>query len=191
MNSHQLLFQQIEKKISLTETDKESLKLVFLEEEVKKNDFLVRSGSTARSLFFLVSGYIRCFIQDELGNEITTELVASGNLITAFESFSQLIPSSESVQCLTPCLILKISKKEYEKLFSVISSWDIFCRSIYESKLIRDAKRKNMLQSMVAKERYQAIVEQQPELALNIPVKYLASYLGIQPQSLSRIRKDF
>lgn len=191
IDHHAFLLKKIEKKIPLSDLEKDHLITAFTLQKCSKNDYLIRSGETAHYLYFLLDGFVRCFTQDEEGNEITTELIAPRNLFTAFESFTLQNSSSAFLQCLTDCSYLRISKNKYEELFSTIPQWSVFCRSVYDGQLIRDSKRKSILQSMNAKERYNYILENDPELALHVPVKYLASYLGIQPQSLSRIRKEF
>ena len=66
--------------------------------------------------------------------------------------------------------------------------WPAFCRSVYEDSILKMSRRIQALQSKTAEERYEQLIETQADMALHVPVKYLASYLGIRPQSLSRIR---
>ncbi|MBX2842423.1 MAG: Crp/Fnr family transcriptional regulator, partial [Flammeovirgaceae bacterium] len=70
-----------------------------------------------------------------------------------------------------------------------VEAWPRFCQSVYEDYILQISKRLNILQNLTATEKYENLLASSPHIALHTPVKYLASYLGIQPQSLSRIRK--
>jgi len=162
----------------------------FTLEETEKNASLIQTEERGNTLYFILEGFVRCFYLDEQGSEVTAAIMGPEQFVTAFDSFVHEKPSRISVQSITDAKLLRISKTEYDAMYKQVAGWPVFCNSIYEDYITRNNKRMHALQNLSAKERYQQLMEQQPDLVLNTPIKYLASYLGIRPQSLSRIRKS-
>jgi len=184
-----LLIDTISKKINLS---KEEIKILLSSFQIitkNKNEYLVNQGNKSTYLYFLTKGYVRFFYNDE-GNEITTQIYTKKSFITSFESFIKNNSSKENIQCNSDCTLLRISKNQYENLYKEISDWSIFCESVYQNYILKTGERVNSLQNLSASKRYLNLLQNQPNIALNTPVKHLASYLGIKPQSLSRIRKE-
>lgn len=183
------LINRVKAKIALTGRETEILNSRFREVEKRKGELLLREGALARHLYFIISGFVRSFHISN-GEEITTQIAVAGDFVTSFESYNESTPSEENIQCISGCELLSISKADHGKLYDEVAHWMTFCNSVYEDSIIRYAKRVNSLQNLSASERYEEILATQPEIALNASVKHLASYLGIKPQSLSRIRKS-
>lgn len=184
-----ILIDTLEKKINISDKEKEVLTTYFQITIKKKNEYLVNEGASSSYLYFIINGYVRCFYNDD-GNEIITQISTTKDFITSFESFLNNNSSKENIQCISDCILLRISKDQYENLYKEISNWSIFCKSVYEDHIIGISKRANSLQNLSASKRYLRLLNTQPNIALNTAVKHLASYLGIKPQSLSRIRKE-
>lgn len=185
---HNILLAEIQKKIELSSSESIQLQSAFQVIHTSKHQVLIETGSVAQHLYFIVEGIMRCFQVEESGNELTTELVSDKCFLTSFESFVQQQPSRVSLHCVTNCILLQISKKTYDDLYSEIAGWADFCRSVYENNLLRNTQRISDLQRLSATDRYDQLMKSSPELVQQVPIKYLASYLGIRPQSLSRIR---
>lgn len=183
-----ILVDVIKKNVNLTDKELEILTAYFEIITRKKNEFLVNEGSKSLYLYFIIDGYVRCFHNDE-GNEITTQISTTKDFVTSFESFLNNDFSKENIQCTSDCTLLRISKDEYENLYREVSNWSIFCKSVYEDHIRKISERAYSLQNLSASKRYLRLLSTQPNIALNSAVKHLASYLGIKPQSLSRIRK--
>ena len=182
------LIEKIQQKISITEKEKAHLLATWQSVKLAKNEYLIKEGYKSQYLYFILSGYVRCFHCDDEGNEITTELLGN-DFIPSFESFIKEEISTENIQCVKPCEVLRITKSEYDMLYQTILEWPVFCKEVYEELILRKNKRLYSLQNLSAKERYAEVMKNQPGLIQNIPIKYMASYLGIKQQSLSRIRK--
>ncbi|GAA0894146.1 Crp/Fnr family transcriptional regulator [Fulvivirga kasyanovii] len=187
---HKTLINIVESRVPVSPEEQELLTASFHPKSSKKNEFLLKSGQKPQQLYFIVSGYVRCFYVDDEGNEITTDILSARELVTSFESFLKDIPSSYSIQCISDCELLFISKQDYQALYQKVEGWPVFCQGVYESHILKMTSRINALQTLSASDRYEKLLNKQPEIALHTPVKHLASYLGIKPQSLSRIRKD-
>ncbi len=184
-----ILIDTIKKKVNISEEEEERLTSNFQEITPMKNEYLVTEGTQSHYLYFILEGFVRSYhIED--GNEITTQISTSRDFVTSFESFLSNDLSKENIQCMSDCTLLKISKEAYLRLYTDVSSWSIFCKYVYEDQIRRISERAHSLQNLSASERYLKLLNTQPEIALNTAVKDLASYLGIKPQSLSRIRKE-
>lgn len=186
---HHILIKKITNKISISHNETDLLTASFHPINCKKNEYLLKAGQKPQKLYFIVSGYVRCFYIDQEGNEITTDILSSNELVTSFESFLKDTPSTYSIQCISDCELLFISKQDYQALYQKVEGWPVFCQAVYESHIMKMTSRINALQTLSASDRYEKLLNKQPEIALHTPVKHLASYLGIKPQSLSRIRK--
>lgn len=170
----------------------EQLRLVldqFSKVEFKKNEYLIEEGETASFYFFLESGFARSFAIDLEGNDVTSKFYAKADIVIDWHSYFLKTPCREYIQAITPITAWKIGFVDFMKLFSI----EAF-REVGRTRLVNDYfMLKSHTVSMVtepAKDRYQQLVKERPEIALNVPVKHIATYLGITDTSLSRIRKE-
>jgi CRP-like cAMP-binding protein len=184
-----ILLDSIKEVTIISDNEVEILTSAFKIITKKKNEYLVEEGALSPNLYFIVKGYVRCFYIED-GNEITTQIYSTKDFVTSFKSFLNNEYSKEYIQCTSNCTLLSISKFDYDKLYQEVSTWSTFCKSVYEKHIVKISERANSLQNLSASDRYLRLLNTQPNIALNTAVKHLASYLGIKPQSLSRIRKD-
>ena len=139
---------------------------------------------------FVVSGKLRNFYIDDAGNEVTCFFVTADSFVSAFTSFLTNTPTHENITALEDTVLRVISKKDIEELSVLIPKMQIFRRIIAENLFIIMEKRIMMLQSQSAHERYEKMLKENPEILLSVPLQYTASFLGITPQHLSRLRKE-
>jgi CRP-like cAMP-binding protein len=139
---------------------------------------------------FVVSGKLRNFYIDDAGNEVTCFFVTADSFVSAFTSFLTNTPTHENISALEDTVLRVISKKDIEELSVLIPKMQIFRRIIAENLFIIMEKRIMMLQSQSAHERYEKMLKENPEILLSVPLQYTASFLGITPQHLSRLRKE-
>ena len=185
-----MLIDAVKEKVDISDAEVEILTSSFQLIRKKKNAYLVKEGDASLHLYFILEGYVRCYYIDDAGNEITTHICGSNEFVTSFESFSYKVPSKANVQCTSDCVLLSITKEEHDGLYKSILNWTPFCQSVYEKQIVKISERAHTLQILSASERYLRLLHKQPQIAQNTSVKHLASYLGIKPQSLSRIRKE-
>ncbi|WP_108867187.1 Crp/Fnr family transcriptional regulator [Aquimarina aquimarini] len=178
----------IESKIELSSSDKKYICSLGKPICVNKKSNLLRGGQVSNKLYFIQKGILRSYHISKKGDDLTSEIVSSLNFYTNFESFGNGTPSVEYIEALTDCELIEISKESYLSLFNKVKGWPLFCNSLYEKYIKKSAARVNSLKNLSAKERYNDFVSKNPEIVKSIPIKHLASYLGIKPQSLSRIR---
>jgi CRP-like cAMP-binding protein len=176
--------------VSLTMEEKSEIEQAFSTIEIVKGDLWVQQGKVCDQVGFVVSGKLRNFYIDDTGNEITCYFVSSENFISSFTSFLTNTPANENISALEDSVIRVISKKDLEELCERVPKMQIFRRVIAENLFITMEKRIFMLQSQSAHERYENMLKNNPDIILSVPLQYTASFLGITPQHLSRLRKE-
>lgn len=161
----------------------------FEEVHFSKNDFLIELNKTSAFYYFLEEGFLRSYTIDLEGNDITSKLFASGDIVIDWHSYFLKKPSREPIQALTPGKCWKIRFSDFMKLFHI----EAF-REVGRTRLVQNYfELKNHSISVIAdhaKDRYLHLLKEKPELVNNVPLKHLATYLGITDTSLSRIRKE-
>ncbi|NLF43330.1 MAG: Crp/Fnr family transcriptional regulator [Bacteroidales bacterium] len=184
-----LLKKKISEVISLNKEDHELIETYFKPLKVEKNIRLIEPGTPVRLAYFINSGYIRYYKYLESGEELIIHLYAANNFATSLNSFFSNLPSCEVMQTLTECELLTITKDDLEKLYSTNQKWQYFGRKLMEGFLIEKEQRIIDQISLSGQEKYLKLFKTNPDIIQNVQVKYLASFLGLQPESLSRIKK--
>ncbi len=155
---------------------------------LKKGEYFLKTGRHSDRLGFVQSGIIRefVFIADK---EVTKWISTKGYFVVDLSSFIFQHPARWNIQALTNCELFVIDSKDYQKIKKVISRWaeleKVFiakCFTVLEDRVLQHL-------SMTAEERYQQLFNFNKELFNQVPLQYLASMLGITPETLSRIRK--
>lgn len=152
-----------------------------------KNEFILREGKICRKLYFLESGLLRYFILKD-GIEITKFFTIAPYCFTSQASFNNRVPSRENIQTIEDVVVWEINYEDNHKLLA-LKSWNAFARKITQEVQFFTEEILEELQSETAETRYLKMLINQGELLQRLPLKILASYLGIAPQSLSRIRR--
>lgn len=176
--------------IDLDKQDVELVKTLFKYHAVEKGRSLVEQGKPVDRVFFILSGYLRYFKVIASGEEQVIHLYAPGHFATSLSGFFLGNTAKETLQAITGCEFLYISKPDLEKLYSTNDKWQGFGRKLMESFLIEKEERIIDQLSLTAHDKYVKLIENQPDIIQNVPVKYIASFIGVQPESLSRIRKE-
>ncbi len=183
----QQLLQHIKNYSLLSSEAEQALYHCFEEQVLSKNDYLVTEGKICRHLYFLEQGAIRgYYILD--GKEITHWFGFAQDFVTSFHSFITEQPAVENIQLLEGSILWSISKNNLNKLFKQFPEIDRLVRIAYEKYYIRLEERFVNAQFKTATERYESLLEQTPHIIERVPLGYIASYLGISQETLSRIR---
>jgi CRP-like cAMP-binding protein len=185
-----ILTENINQIVSLTTEEKSTIEKAFSTIEISKGNFWVKQGKICDQVGFVVSGRLRNYYIDESGNDITCYFVTPENFISSFTSFLTNTPANENISALEDTVLRVISKKDLEELSVRVPKIQIFRRVIAENLFITMEKRIAMLQSQSAYERYERMLKDNPDIILSVPLQYTASFLGITPQHLSRLRKE-
>lgn len=172
----------------ISDNDIRLLTQFFKYEKFSKGSSLEKENTVAKKLYFIKNGFIRtCCTED--GTEITTQIVGKNDFITSFNSFVSGAVSKGNIKCISDCDVLYITKSDYDRLTRESAIWSAFCKQVYEQAIAFNLQRTTDLLTLSAEKRYLKLLAEKPEVIQNVPIQYIASYIGIKPESLSRIRK--
>jgi CRP-like cAMP-binding protein len=155
---------------------------------LKKGDYLLKEGQKCQFVAFLESGMVMYYKVSELGDEIPCDFLAEQDWVTQYQSLIMQTPSLLSIKALESCILHTINRQNLYFLYDTIPALERFSRQLSEQFSMRMIERADDLQTLKAEERYARLVAQQPTLIQRVPQRLLAGYLGIAPQSLSRLR---
>jgi CRP-like cAMP-binding protein len=158
--------------------------------DFKKDGYLSEAGKVPRYVAFVLEGVFRFCYYNNKGEEVTTYFVDEGNFVVDNEKFESQIAASEYVQAATDCKVLAFSKKDWDEITNTIVGWEMLKAKMIKKCLLLAMERRSPLVSEDATTRYLSFMEAFPNLINRIPLSYVASYLGITQQSLSRIRRS-
>ncbi|MFS4491891.1 Crp/Fnr family transcriptional regulator [Maribacter sp. 2308TA10-17] len=184
------LIQVISSKGEISTIEINLIQSYFKQVSVLKNTILEEQEKIPKHLYFVASGFMRLFYFDNQGEEHTTYLATSNGFIASFSSLINQTKATENVECVTDCKLFKISFSDTKKFIDKSEIFKQFCLVMFEKAISSSTIRANDLAILTAEQRYQKMMEQQPYFIQNVPLQYIASFLGIKPQSLSRIRKQ-
>ncbi len=178
-------------KILPMQVDKaEHITTFFTQEYYTKNAFLLKEGKVCTESHFIESGFLRSYVVDIDGNEVTTDFYGSNIFANDFLSFFKRIPSNENIQVLADCTTWMINYDDLQTCFHTIPEFREFGRMMLINNYSKLKERMLGMIQLTAEQRYERLVTSHAEIFQNAPLKYIASYLGITDTSLSRIRKD-
>lgn len=155
---------------------------------VKRKEFLLNIGNVCKESFFIVNGLIRYYHLID-GEEVTGQFFFEGSWYSDYESFLLGTTSTQYIQALEKSEVAVLSKTVLQKLYIEIPKFEKFGRLMAENAFIGLRKRTEIYTHLTPEERYLKLIQQRPKVIERVPQHYIASYLGMKPQSLSRIRK--
>lgn len=160
----------------------------FHREELSKGDYFVKIGRPAQKLGFIESGLIRIYAASDQ-KEVTQWISTPGYFITELSSFVFQQPSRLNLQALENCIIWTITKENHQNLCKTFPEWNEVDKKFIAKCFVILEDRIFSHLYMTAEERFKQLMDFQPELFNQVPLQYLASMLGMTPETLSRMRK--
>ena len=186
----EVFFDYVRLLIDIPEADQEICRKFFKPVKVKKDTILAPAGTVHKYHNFIVSGFMRMYHYDENAQEITTDINDGPRFFTSYHHFMERTASNENIHCITDCELLQIEREDVEISAKLGTTQMDYSVKILQEHLQKDKQRMIDLATLSAEERYLKLIKNHPAIIQNIPLKYIASYLGINPGSLSRIRKE-
>lgn len=183
-----LIKDYIQKLVPISEEDWEIFSAKLEKHIFKKNSLIIKSGEVENYFSFIETGIVRFWIEGE-DTETTFDFAFQENFFSAYLSFLTREPTNWNIQTLTPTVIWRISHADLQIIYEQTKTGEKMGRLAAENLFITAAKRKIALLTNTAEELYLLLFKEHLHLIQNIPLKYLASYIGVTPQALSRIRK--
>jgi CRP-like cAMP-binding protein len=156
-----------------------------------KNTLTLKEGKVNSDYIFLENGYMRSFVIDIDGTEVTTNIYKPLQMVFEVGSYFQRKPSTENIETITECTVWTGKYESFQNLFHSLPEFREFGRAILVKGFISFKERTIAMITQKAELRYEQLLKENPEIFQHVPLKYIASYLGITDSSLSRLRKEF
>ena len=187
MNTN-LLLSNISKHVKLTSREENRILSQLSQEDVKRNALLIQEGQTCQHLYFVNSGTLRAFCINAQGKESTIMFAISDWWITDMYCFLNHLPAMVNLQAVSQSEVLKLSINDLNTLLSEIPAFNTFFRILMQNAYCREQLRMIQNLSIPAIDRYNNFIQKYPLIAQQVPLKHIASYLGVTPEFLSAAR---
>jgi len=178
------------KHFNFTESDWEITEQKIQHIELKAKEFFLTEGKISDRIGIVESGLLRTYFFNENGDEITTQFFIPNTLVISSVSFNQQTPSKENIIAIEPSKLIVFTHKDVQELLQKVPAWQKVPIAASEYKNYQKEKRIIEFQTMPAKERYQKFIRKYPQVCRSATVGQIASYLGIDIATLSRIRRQ-
>lgn len=184
------LFGYIAETLVLPESDKTLIRQLFTPAFFAKDTIIEPAGSVPKYHNFIVSGFMRNFHWNQQGEPVTVDLNEGSRFFTSYFHFMNRTVSPENIQCLTDCELLRISRDDVDIAASQGITQKDYTVQILNKRLEANKQRAFDMANLTADERYRKFVQENPTIIRNVPLTYIASYLGITQRHMSRLRKE-
>lgn len=183
------LIYYFKKWVDISESDETIILSAFEQISVRKKKELLAPNETCHYIYFITKGCLRSYFVDDKGTEHIYQLRMDNSWISDLESFFSQRPSKYYIEALEDSKLLRISNERLEQLYREVPKLERYFRILFQKAYINALERLNATMWESALERYNDMLKEHPDMFQRVPLVYIASYLGITPESLSRIRK--
>ncbi len=174
----------------LSDSDWELFQSKLIERRFRKGSIVISEGDTENYLSFIVSGSVRLFTVTSEGDDVSVEFCSAPGFCSSYSSFISQTPSNLSIEAIDDLTLLSISYADLNEAYSCSATGERLGRINAERYLQYKEEKQISLLTKTATERYLELLQNNPELFQLTKLQHIASFLGIKPESLSRIRKS-
>jgi len=186
----EVLFSHIQQKVLLSDNDKDAIRNFFVPKKLRKRQYLLQEGDVCKYLTFIAKGLLRTYNVDDKGDEHMSVFGWEGWWLSDFNSFLSGEPAVFNIDAIEDSELLMISRTDYEALTITVPIMDRYFRILYQNSIVTKERRLMSSITHSAEEKYVQLVESNPKMIERVPQNLIASYLGIAPETLSRIKKN-
>ncbi len=172
---------------TMTHEELDLLESILVPLKFAKNEMILREGETCTNIYWVVKGLVRQYYYKN-GKELTEYMASENTIVMCIESLFREQPTHLQIKALEPTIMIALPKAELEAVAMKSVNIQILFRKILEESLILSQHHADMLRFESAQDRYAKLVKNQPQLVLRAPLVYIASYLQMTPETLSRVR---
>ncbi len=187
----EVLFAHIEGKIHLTDQEKERIKPLFISRKLRRRQYLLQAEEICTHLTFVTKGLLRSYNVDDKGNEHINQFAWEGWWISDFYSFLTQEKAIFNIDAIEETEVLMISLQNYEELTVQVPAMDRYFRILYQNSLVTKDRRLMSSTTHTAEEKYLQFAKRYAQILQRIPQHLIASYLGLAPETISRIRRKW
>ena len=179
----------ISEHVSISQGDLARIEEKFHHRSLKKGEFLLETGQLSREMAFISEGYIRIFSYAD-GKEITLWIGSNGSFVTSLSSFVFQTANHWNIQAITDSEVLVIVREDFDYLLKEIPQWLEFDNILLARAFA--LLEQNMFSHLhtTSRQRYEMLMQENPAIFNHVPLQYIASMIGVTPETLSRLRKD-
>lgn len=186
----ELILKNVSRHITLTTEEEAYFTSILKKRTLRKKQYLLQAGDVSRQECFVNKGCLRTYLVDDDGQEHIVQFAVEEWWTGDMHSFITGQPSLYHIDALEDCELLLIEKQAWEKMFADIPKFERFFRMLLQNAFISMQRRIAENMSLSAEERYMNFLQKYAHFEQRLPQRQIASYLGITPESLSRIRKQ-
>lgn len=188
-NQFELIRKNIEKQIVINDTEFSFFSDFLIEKKIPKKDFFLKEGEVCNYTGFMTAGCLRTFTRDHEGNENVTRFAIEDYWVGDLYSYLTGNVSPYNIEATVDSTVLMIHKNDMEKVYEKVPKFERFFRILVQRGYIALERRFSIDLSSSAHQKYENLLEKFPDIELRVSQKHIASYLGITPESLSRIKR--
>lgn len=185
---YDLFFRKFNEKVSLTTEEEGLIKKFLTPKKLRKKQYLLQAGDTGKNICFVEKGALRAYVLDEKGNEHITAFAFEGWAIGDLYSYLHGVPASLNIDALEDCELVLISKSAQDELLQKLPKYETYIRILITDAYVALQRRMTSMISLPIEERYQAFSEMYPTIFQRVPQHMIASFMGLSPETLSRVR---
>ncbi|GAA3989397.1 Crp/Fnr family transcriptional regulator [Mucilaginibacter dorajii] len=174
----------------LSEDDEQLLMAHFKPKKFRKRQYFLQEGDVCKYIGFIVKGSARTYTVDDKGHEHILKLSLENWWLADFESFYKLTPSRFNIEALENLEVLQSTNAQIEEFLKDIPAFSAMANVISQNNTIATQKRMQTAMSYTAEERYEDLISNYPQFLQRFPQNMIASYLGLSPETLSRLKKN-
>lgn len=184
-----ILFEHIEEKVQLNEKDKALVMNFFKSKKLRKRQYLLQEGDMCKYISFVAQGLMKSYTVDEKGNEHINLFAWEGWWISDFASFIFGNEAKLNIDTIEDTTLLLLSGENYEKMLKDVPAMDRYFRILYQNSLATKDNRLISANTHTAEEKYAMFLDTYPSISQRLPQNLIASYLGLSPETISRIKR--
>ena len=185
---YELFFHKFNEKVNLSEEEEEVIKQYFTPKKLRKKQYLLQEGDVCKHIAFVEKGALKAYVVDDAGAESIIQFALEGWVISDLYSFLTGEPATYNIDALENAELVLISKSAHEELLKKIPKYETYIRLQITGAYIALQKRLTSIISLPLEERYKNFLALYPNIAQRVPQHMIASYMGLTPETLSRVR---
>jgi CRP-like cAMP-binding protein len=186
---YELFFKRLNEKIAFSSEENEIIKSYLTPKKLRKKQYLLQAGDVCKTIAFVQHGTLRAYSTDTRGNEHIIQFALEGWTISDLYSFMTGEPATYHIDALEDSELVLISKSAQEEILKRVPKYETYTRMQITGAYLAMQKRLTSIISLPVEERYVSFINLYPDTAQRVPQHMIASYMGLTPETLSRVRK--
>lgn len=185
---YELFFQTFNEKVPLSPEEQEKIKTYLTPKKLRKKQYLLQEGDLCKYIAYVEKGALKSYVIDEAGTERITQFALEGWTISDLYSFLTGEPATYHIDAIEDSELILISKAAHEELLQTVPKYETYIRLQITGAYIALQRRLTSIISLPIEERYKNLIATYPTIVQRVPQHMIASYMGLTPETLSRVR---